>query len=161
IPLQLNTLVSAYTVSQLEPIGDLAARLGAARWSLFFLIATGRGRVLQSVTPQQAEWALRSLQARASRWPFVLTTTEAPHFRRVAVQAMRAAGLPAAAIHASPAARAFGIRDGNGIMFIAANGDVTPSGFLPLVAGNVLRTDPVEIYRHAPLFRMLRDPDGF
>ena len=35
-----------------------------------------------------------------------------------------------------------------------------PSGFLPIAAGNV-RTQPLaEIYRDAPLFRKLRDPDA-
>jgi radical SAM protein with 4Fe4S-binding SPASM domain len=43
-------------------------------------------------------------------------------------------------------------------MFISHRGEVTPSGFLPLPAGNVRDQDPVEIYRDAPLFRQLRDP---
>jgi radical SAM protein with 4Fe4S-binding SPASM domain len=33
-----------------------------------------------------------------------------------------------------------------------------PSGFLPLVAGNVREHDPVALYRDSPLFRELRDP---
>jgi radical SAM protein with 4Fe4S-binding SPASM domain len=45
-------------------------------------------------------------------------------------------------------------------MFIAANGDVTPSGFLPVVAGSVRQSDPVAIYREAELFRALRDPNA-
>ena len=32
-----------------------------------------------------------------------------------------------------------------------------PSGFLPLVAGNVRKRPLAEIYRKAPLFRSLRD----
>jgi radical SAM protein with 4Fe4S-binding SPASM domain len=50
------------------------------------------------------------------------------------------------------------MRDGNGIMFISAGGDVTPSGFLPIVAGNVREDDPLDVYREAPLFRGLRTP---
>src|SRR5215510_4381777 len=38
IPLQVNTLVAKETLGDLEAIGDLVAGLGAARWSLFFLI---------------------------------------------------------------------------------------------------------------------------
>jgi radical SAM protein len=161
IPLQVNTLVSADTPPRLEAIGDLVARLGAARWSLFFLISVGRGKALRALTPDECEWTLGWLLRSARRWPFVTTTTEAPHYRRLLIQAMRAAGRTAAEIQASAGARGFGVRDGNGVMFIAANGDVTPSGFLPLVAGNVRQTDPVALYRDHVLFRALRDPSGF
>jgi radical SAM protein with 4Fe4S-binding SPASM domain len=58
-------------------------------------------------------------------------------------------------------ARSFGIRDGNGIMFIAANGDVTPSGFLPVAGGNARSANVVDIYREASLFRALREPERF
>ena len=95
------------------------------------------------------------------QWPFSTTTTEAPHYRRVVIQQMRAAGRTAAGIQASPAARGFGIRDGNGVMFISANGNITPSGFLPLVAGNVRRVDPIQVYRDSALFRALRSPANF
>ena len=52
-----------------------------------------------------------------------------------------------------------GIRDGNGIMFISHTGEVHPSGFLPLSAGDVRTADPVALYRDAPLFRTLRRPE--
>jgi MoaA/NifB/PqqE/SkfB family radical SAM enzyme len=46
-------------------------------------------------------------------------------------------------------------------MFIAANGDVTPSGFLPLVVGNVRRDDPIGLYRDDSVFRALRATERF
>ena len=46
-------------------------------------------------------------------------------------------------------------------MFIDANGDVMPSGFLPLAAGNVRDGEVVDIYRHASHFRALRAPERF
>ena len=42
-------------------------------------------------------------------------------------------------------------------MFISHDGRISPSGFLPLVASDVRRDDPVEVYRMAPVFRDLRD----
>ena len=161
IPLQINTLVSAETEPDLEETANLVARLGANRWSLFFLVSVGRGRALRQLTAIQSEQTLRWLARNAGRWPFTASTTEAPHYRRVALQAMHGAGASGAQIQASPLARGFGIRDGNGIMFIAANGDVTPAGFLPLVAGNVRARDPLEVYRESPLFRALRVPRLF
>ena len=48
---------------------------------------------------------------------------------------------------------------GNGFAFVSHVGDVFPSGFLPLHAGNIREQPLADIYRHAPLFRELRDPD--
>lgn len=161
IPLQINTLVTADSAPRLDEIGTVVAGLGADRWSLFFLIQVGRGRGLAPLTADECEKLLERIAASARRWPFTVTTTEAPHYRRIVVERMRAAGRSAAEIRQSPVARGFGLRDGNGIMFIAANGDVTPSGFLPLVAGNVRAASPLAIYREAPLFTSLRAPEAF
>jgi len=159
LPLQVNTLVTADTAPDLEATAALVGRLAASRWSLFFLVATGRGRALRQVDPREAELSLRWLAHRAAQWPFAVATTEAPLYRRIVVERMRAEGRGGDEIARSPIAAAFGLRDGNGIMFIGAGGDVTPSGFLPVVAGNVRDADPLEIYRDAPLFRTLRAPE--
>ena len=93
---------------------------------------------------------------------FAIKTTEAPHYRRVAMQeqaANRRAGQQAPDL--TSVRRGFRIRDGNGIMFISHIGDIYPSGFLPLSAGNVREADPVDVYRNGSLFRELRDPDQF
>jgi radical SAM protein len=161
IPLQVNTLVTAQSALQLEEIAPVVARMGASRWSLFFLIGVGRGRTLAPIDAAEAERTMRWLLTSAPRWPFAVGTTEAPHYRRIVVQQLRAEGRSAAEIVAHPVTRSFGMRDGSGILFIAANGDVTPSGFLPLVAGNVRETDPLAIYREHRLFRALRQPALF
>ncbi|HEV8585861.1 MAG TPA: TIGR04053 family radical SAM/SPASM domain-containing protein [Methylomirabilota bacterium] len=159
IPLQINTLVTADTEPWLDETAKVVAGLGAARWSLFFLVSVGRGRALTPLTPIECERRLRWLARTAPAWPFVASTTEAPHYRRVVIQEMRAAGRTPEEITA--AGRGWGIRDGNGVMFIAANGDVTPSGFLPLAAGNVREHDPLALYREAPIFHALRASAGF
>ena len=53
-----------------------------------------------------------------------------------------------------------GVNAGNGFAFVSHTGDVFPSGFLPLSAGNVREQSVSAIYRHSPLFRTLRDPDA-
>lgn len=161
IPLQISTLVTADTTRGLDETGKLAAQLGASRWSLFFLVPVGRGRTLRSVSARECEVTLSSLAARAGSWPFSVTTIEAPHYRRVVIERMREAGRADEEIQQAPIARSFGVRDGNGVMFIAANGDVRPSGFLPATAGNAREASPVEIYRDSPLFRALRSPERF
>ena len=70
-----------------------------------------------------------------------MATTEAPSYRRVALERMRADGMSGEQIKRSGAYRGFGIRDGHGIMFVSHTGDICPAGFLPLVVGNI-RTRP-------------------
>ena len=160
LPFQINTLVSEETLDDLPAIHRLAADLGALRWSLFFLVAVGRGAVLRPITPEACERLFDRLLDLAETPGPVITTTEAPHFRRVAMawarrHGGRRGGSSGAAGHAA------GIRDGNGIMFISNTGEVHPSGFLPLSAGNVKTVDPVILYRESELFRALRSADRF
>ena len=49
------------------------------------------------------------------------------------------------------------MNDGKGFIFISHLGEVFPSGFLPMSAGNVRRQTLAEIYQHSPLFVSLRD----
>ena len=158
IPLQINTLVTNETRADLPAIYELVKHIGANRWSLFFLITTGRGRVLGQITPEESEALMHWTLDRAGESRTVVTTTEAPHYRRVALSRQKAN-----VEHASKtgAARGFGIRDGNGVMFISHAGEVQPSGFLPLTAGNVRTSSPLRIYRESPLFQSLRRPDEF
>ena len=55
LPFQVNTLVAEETVDELAAIHALVRAIGAARWSLFFLISVGRGQALQSISAQRAE----------------------------------------------------------------------------------------------------------
>ena len=52
-----------------------------------------------------------------------------------------------------------GVNDGNGFLFISHIGEIQPSGFLPVTAGNVRTDDVVDVYRHSQLFTDLRTPD--
>jgi radical SAM protein with 4Fe4S-binding SPASM domain len=53
------------------------------------------------------------------------------------------------------------INAANGFVFISQRGEVFPSGFLPLSAGNVRETSLTEIYRNSKLFQNLRDTDQY
>jgi radical SAM protein len=161
LPLQINTLVTDRTAEDLPAIYDLLLTLRLERWSLFFLISVGRGLALRELDPASAERLMAWLYDLMPDAPFAIKTTEAPHFRRVALERMRAAGWDGARIRRSSVGRGFGIRDGNGILFISRTGDVTPSGFLPLAAGNVRTARLVDLYRSSGLFASLRDVGRF
>lgn len=161
MPLQVNTLVAAETADDIPAIYELLKPYGVSRWSLFFLISVGRGKVLQPLSPEQGENLMGWIYETSRAAPFTVATTEAPSYRRVALERMRAEGITGDQIKRTPAARSFGIRDGHGIMFVSSTGDICPAGFLPLAVGNVRKDRVADIYRNAPLFQALHDPMRF
>ena len=161
MPLQINTLVSAETAGDLPAIYELLKRFNVARWSLFFLISVGRGKVLQPLAPEDAESLMGWIFETSRNAPFIVATTEAPSYRRIALEKMRVEGMTASEIKQSRAYRSFGIRDGHGIVFVSHTGEICPAGFLPLVAGNVRQDSLASVYRDSPAFRQLHDPTHF
>jgi MoaA/NifB/PqqE/SkfB family radical SAM enzyme len=122
LPLQVNALVGAETVDDLAATYELLRAQPVTRWSLFFLISVGRGRVLQPLSPVEGDRLMHWIYEVSQRAPFAVATTEAPSYRRVALERMRADGLTPDAILRTPLARSFGIRDGNGILFAKNRG---------------------------------------
>lgn len=57
MPFQVNTVVRKGTLSTLDAIYARAMSEGATRLDLFFLVPTGRGRVIDSLVPDAAEVA--------------------------------------------------------------------------------------------------------
>lgn len=162
VPIQINTLVSQETVDDLPAVYELLKKeFPVMRWSLFFLIEVGRGKVLQPISSERGEELMNWIYDLSRTAPFAVATTEAPSYRRVALNRMREASMAAAEIERTPVYRGFGIRDGHGIMFISNQGDICPAGFLPLAIGNVRHDQLVDVYRNAPMFQALHTPNGF
>ena len=157
LPLQINTTVCAETIDDLPAVLELVVDLDAVLWSLFFLVPVGRGQALESITPDQAEEVMQWLLEEATTRDIGIKTTEAPHYRRVAIQA---AARPTPSRSDDGIGRRLGIGAGNGFAFISHTGEVYPSGFLPVSAGNVRSESVVDIYRDAALFKRLRDPEA-
>lgn len=152
LPLQINTTVSRETVADLPAIADAVAQAGAVLWALFFLIPVGRARAEQGLRAEEIERVLEWAAGLQRSVPFGIKTTEAPHYHRV----LAAHGLSGGAL--GRAGRA--VTDGNGFLFVDHVGAICPSGFLPVVAGNVRTDDLVTVYRDHPVFRALRDPEA-
>lgn len=161
MPIQINTLVSEETVEDLLAIYELLTTQKVMRWSLFFLIAVGRGKLLNPISAERGEKWMHWIYDLARVAPFAIKTTEAPSYRRVALNRMREEGMQSAAIERTSVYRGFGIRDGHGIMFVSNKGDVYPAGFLPLTAGNVRSDHLVDIYRNSSVFRALHTSSQF
>ena len=148
VPLQINTTVCAETLDELPKIRELIADLGVVMWSVFFLVPVGRGVHLDPIDPETADEVMTWLTEVSDSAPFGVKTTEAPQYRRVAMQA--GDGAPGAGGR-------MGIVAGDGFAFVSHTGDVYPSGFLPKAAGNVRETPLTDLYRDSELFTSLRD----
>jgi AdoMet-dependent heme synthase len=176
MPIQINTVISRYNVEYLEEMAKMVENLKCVLWSVFFLVPTGRGQVTDMISPVEHEKVLRWLYELSKRVPFDIKTTEAMHYRRVVIQqkmreakaqtdeinylsALTEKGLTGSIDGLGRAPK--GVNDGNGFVFISHIGDVYPSGLLPVKAGNVRETPLAEIYRESPIFKSLRNPDGF
>ena len=170
LSVQINTTVSRFNADRLDEMVELVERQGAVQWSVFFLVPTGRGRLDDMIGPAEHERVFHWLYELSRRAPFDIKTTAAPAYRRVCIQRAQAdAGRRAA--EAPPvrlAGAGFryadgldrpvqGVNDGRGFAFVSHVGEVCPSGFLPLPAGNIREQPLADIYQRSPLFTALRD----
>ena len=164
---QINTTVTRHNLHLLGDMVQFVEQVGAVQWSLFFLVPTGRAQAEQMISPEEHEAAFHWLYDLSKRAPFDIKATAAPMYRRVAIQRRKAEGSGdgpvtfqgAGFLYADGLHRpAKGVNDGKGFLFVSHIGEVMPSGFLPISAGDVRRQDVVEIYRQSRLFQDLRDP---
>lgn len=172
--LQLNTTVTANNVAELPEILRLVRAADAGLWSVFFLVPTGRGTRLRPLSAAEEEDVLHWLYDVSEL--VAVKATEAPHYRRIAIQR---AGQPAppcgelgTRLRAATADLLCGqvpnrarrppidVNSGRGFAFIDHRGNVYPSGFLPVAVGSVRSTPLADLYRDAPLLRALRDSDA-
>ncbi len=156
-------------------MADLVEELGAVMWYIFLLVPTGRGQQEDCLTPIEHEKVFLWLYELSKRAPFDIKTTAAQHYRRVVLQQKMKEKIisrtdiryedtmtsKSMSIKDGLKRAPKGVNDGNGFIFVSHTGDVSPSGLLPLVAGNVREEPLKEIYRHSPILKELRNPDAY
>ncbi|MDO8362650.1 MAG: TIGR04053 family radical SAM/SPASM domain-containing protein [Actinomycetota bacterium] len=177
--LQVNTTVHADNVHELPDLLAWLIDADVSLWSVFLLVPTGRGAELAGLTSDQVEDVLHWLHDIGELVP--VKTTEAPQFRRVAMQRAGVADIDALfppgplrgqlrqrtseLVPASHALRhrrrPLSVNAGRGVAFIDHCGTIYPSGFLPLAVGSVRERPLSAWYRDSPLMNALRDPDHF
>jgi AdoMet-dependent heme synthase len=179
IPIQVHTTISRHTAHDLDNLCALFEKLAIVMWNVFFLVPVGRGQIGDLLSGDDFENVFGKIYELSHRVSFQIKTTEAMHYRRYLLQHNREERKMghgndhphgAAATHkfepgaptddaktrtASWATRR--VNDGKGFMFISHVGNVYPSGFLPIHAGNVRERPVAQIYREAPIFKSLRD----
>jgi radical SAM protein with 4Fe4S-binding SPASM domain len=160
LPVQINTTISRHNLADLEDMAEFLMKKEIALWSVFFLVPTGRAKPEDEVTADDYERIFHFLAELYLKVPFDIKTTAAPHYRRVLLQRLKELpswDRPQRLVQAGPISRAAGVNEGRGLLFISHTGEIYPSGFLPISAGNVRRDSLVDIYRNSPLFCALRD----
>jgi len=170
LSVQVNTTVAKHNAHILEEMVPFIQEVGAVQWSLFFLVPTGRAMVEQMISPQDHERVFNWLYDLSKTAPFDIKATAAPMYRRVAIERQKLEGKSSEDNLFQGAGYQYqdglnrptkGVNDGNGFLFISHIGEIQPSGFLPITAGMVRSDDVIDVYRHHPLFRSLRNPDGY
>jgi radical SAM protein len=165
---QVNTTVSTYNVRLLPDMVPFIQEVGAVQWSVFFLVPTGRAQIQWMISPEEHERVFHWLYDLSKTAPFDIKATAAPMYRRVAIERRRAEQGNGSPVTFQGAGFQYadglnrptrGVNDGNGFLFISHIGEIQPSGFLPVTAGNVRTDDVVDVYRNHPIFRDLRSPE--
>ncbi len=174
--LQINSTVCGTSLPHMEKMAALVSSLGVVFWEVFFLVPVGRGEGLGGLTAEQCEEVFALLYEVQKKSPFLVKITEAPHFRRYAIQRQWAeagkegeAGkirLPGELVRTEGPGRSMGlaprgVNAGSGFVFVSHTGDIFPSGFLPVFGGNVRKAGLAKVYRESELFKKLRSPDLF
>lgn len=163
VEVQINTSIGPHNAKALRPMADLAARLGVSLWAVFVVVPTGRAGASLLLRARDVEKLLEELADIAETAPFDVKTTAAPQFRRVVMSRRGREGARGVLrdVDESGMVRGpRGITDGVGFLFVSHTGEIYPSGFLPMSAGNVRSADLASVYRDHPLFTGLRDADG-
>lgn len=155
LPLQINSSLSQQTVAHLAMLGRLVADIAPVLWSVFFVVPVGRAAQQQQLDAETCERVFHYLYDWSERSGLSVKTTAAQAYRRVVLERQKARGRAGSSRQPRPLA----VNDGRGFVFISHTGDVYPSGFLPLSAGDVRQTRLAAIYRTSPLFQALRDVD--
>ncbi len=163
--------------AELPEIAALLLSMGVPAWDVFFLVKV-EGTDVHELTPAQHEDVLHFLYD-ASRYGLLVRAVEAPFFQRIIAwrRPLAADADPAERFSLGPLYRRLrvGLRSrlgpprtppraeslgaGDGILFVAHDGEVHPAAFLPLPLANVRYESVVDVYRSDPILRAVRRGD--
>jgi radical SAM protein len=177
VPIQVHTTISRHNAHDLDNLCALFEKMAIVMWNVFFLVPVGRGQLGDLLSGEEFEEVFGKIYELSHRVSFQIKTTEAMHYRRYLLQHNlqekrmghghpQAAGAKHEYEAGTPASDAQTrtaswttrrVNDGKGFLFVSHMGNVYPSGFLPIQAGNIRETPLREIYQNAPIFKALRN----
>lgn len=178
LPIQVHTTIGRYNAPDLDNLCALFEKMSIVMWNVFFLVPVGRAQLDDLLSAEEFEQVFGKIYELSQRVSFQIKTTEAMHYRRYLLQhnleerrfehghrhgsaVGYEAGAPTSDAHTRTANWATRrVNDGKGFLFISHVGNVYPSGFLPIDAGNVRHKPLQDIYQNAPIFKELRDTNA-
>ena len=168
---QINTAVMKRNFRELPELFHLIRQLGVKTWEVFFVVKVGRGTSVEDLTPRECESVCNFLYD-ASFYGVTVRCVEAPFIRRVSArrresgrywdsaeyvelseELVRLEGKPSAT---QSSIGPTGTLDGDGVVFVAHDGEIHPGGLLPLSLGNIRKDNLAQVYRDDPLLRRIR-----
>jgi radical SAM protein with 4Fe4S-binding SPASM domain len=166
----IATTATKSNLGEIPEILDLAAEIGAERFTYFNFIPTGRGKGIrkEDLSPEEREKLMGYLLERILKGNKVTILTTAPQLARVALQCQSGKGEIAMSMAhmqtAKVSKRAGALADfiggcGAGRLYcsISPQGDVHPCVFLPLNVGSLKTQKFGDIWLNSQLFNMLRN----
>ena len=177
LPIQVHTTISRHNAQDLDNLCALFEKLNIVMWNVFFLVPVGRGQLGDLLSGEEFEQVFGKIYELSNRVSFQIKTTEAMHYRRYLLQHNlqekkmgHGQGHPtgvrleyeAGAPEADARTRTKNwmtrrVNDGKGFLFVSHMGNVYPSGFLAIHAGNIREKPLADIYQNSPIFKALRD----
>jgi AdoMet-dependent heme synthase len=116
ITVEVNTLIARETIDDLAAIAEVINPFGIEAWNIYFLVPVVSMRKLHEVSSHQANEALEALAAIASIARYSVRIMEPPQEWSDFAGYVGKAG---------------------DVVFVTADGDIRPSEFLPISAGNL------------------------
>lgn len=157
LPIQINTTLTRKNFHDLDPLIELLTRFDVVLWSIFFLVPAGPEQMAELLTAEEHEDVFARLHRASERVHFQVKTMEGQHYQRYLLQQRGRKFRKRASAADEDAWAPQGMHDSKSFMFINHAGEVYPSRFLPLSAGNVTMEPLAAVYRNATLFASLRD----
>lgn len=157
LPVQINTIMARRNFHDVEPMIDLLTRLDVVLWNVIFLVPADREHADEMLSAEQHEQIFAKLYDASKRVHFQIITTEAQHYQRYLLQqrARESRGRMNDMDFITCAPK--GVNDGKSFVFINHKGEVYPSRYLAVSAGNVTAQSLSEVYCDSSLFVFLRD----
>lgn len=173
---QINSLVNIHNQESFNELIALIKDLPIVFWEVFFLVPIGRGKDIPLLDAQKFEEAFKKIYDLNQRAAFVIKVTEAPHYRRFAIEReMEKRGVDPESVrtgefslpdffkkstgrHGGIGLAPMGVNSGKGFLFVSDSGKVMPSGFLPIPVGNVRENSLSDLYQNSSLLKELREP---
>jgi len=155
IPLQINTTLMQPNYRRFAEIVRLSENLGARVMLAYFVSPCGRGLHNSGImlTPEQYESMLIQIARLQRHSRLIIEPTCAPNYWAM----LGASNWPSSlAVRLLGPAFFHGCVAGTGLLYVRADGEALACPFLPISAGNVVKTTVSKLWREGEIFKSLR-----